>query len=580
MKILTIFIFCCCSIVNVFGQENKYAFLLQNRSFNSWSDFKELKSNTLAVKELLVEQGFLEKNITECKDLTTNGFRLEFQKFISKLPEGAICVVFLGSHGGITPDLNNDESSNGDIDRLDEYLVCTDTPSVINSTKKGSIDYHDFAIIDDEFGMYNDQILNKIKRNGHYLLLAEYCHSDGTERSGSSGNIYSQLQDGSRNIDINDYLTVSKQDKAHFVIFAATNNILPINLSPISPFVSALKNAFSSFKFSTPTYEELFKEFKPLIEKEFEKKEGKPTLKGLKNADIYTKVFNGNWKNILEIGFSHIVRFGKPVERSKGNSEISNFEFKVNIEKAYTFQKGMYLDIYKNKLFLTEGIINEVDSNSINISFFSKFSPDEKVDYIITESQRQKKAFLDFRNLKNKTQLDKTMSLLSIYDLNVDVFINAYHVINSEPVYVNEKIFLKDKDLVSISSFKELDLKDSLLVYFDKSKLKENSFNMYYTYFDVNSFEVKHCLGNLHEPADMINIESDVDYSTPVTLPLGKNSIWVLVTDNPISGEELNSFLGSFISDGRDKLWNILKHIVGFKSVNYNVVKQRKRLPN
>lgn len=86
-------------------------------------------------------------------------------------------IIHFSGHGQQVQDLNGDE-----IDRYDEALVAYDTPQRVSDINGYKGEKH---ILDDEIGIWVDQLRQKTGKGGHVVLILDACHS-GTGAKGNS----------------------------------------------------------------------------------------------------------------------------------------------------------------------------------------------------------------------------------------------------------------------------------------------------------------------------------------------------------------------------------------------------------
>lgn len=160
-------------LVHVYDfQSDKFAKLPTEKSL--W-----LMQNTLK------KQGFSDENIITIpnENATSSKVREEFRHLEKKVKgkAGAVVTILLDGHGMEVPDRNGDEKVNP-ADEYDEAFVCKDYQDIDPSDNPFPKGY----ILDDELGVYYDNILREIGPDGHLVVFTAGCHST-TQMKGASG---------------------------------------------------------------------------------------------------------------------------------------------------------------------------------------------------------------------------------------------------------------------------------------------------------------------------------------------------------------------------------------------------------
>lgn len=530
---------------SLYGQSNKYALIIQNRKFTNWDSFLRLEDNSNTIKRLLVEQGFENNNIIIKDNVTATTFRNLFEDFIKKVPIGAICVVFLGSHGHQITDINGDEKENKDFDRKDEVFICTDSPKHndwVTNMKKCNFDCHPYAIIDDELGDFNDRLLKKIGTKGHYLLLTDFCFSLNSERNDKKSNIIDSSV-------FTDYLKT--QDSRNFVNISASDKEVNVIETTTSYFVSAFEKAFTAFKLSRPTYLELSKEMANYL----------PTSTAVGNTNQL--VFGGEWNGIVKKSFSKIVTIIK--ENTRGTS----IRYVLRINQFEDIKIGTFVELYFNNVLVSEGKVvftNEVSKEAV-IEWINNFEPVANQNYEIRDSKRFQNAFNILKTITNKNEIIKVISLLPItkIDDKIQCCVNESY---ADETTINQPC-------QTIRKYAKLDLKDKITLVIDTLGMDKK---LYYTYLDINSERVNPCfIDSKGNPLGFISTQEPFIYRSSITKPFGNSSYLVLIADEPIDKDQMSILLGKELNnEQKNGLWNILVHLKGYSLINYQVVASKK----
>ena len=138
-----------------------------------WSSISSLNDVPL-IKQALINQGFLEKNITELIDdqATKAGIINAIENLKAKLQPGDIVVIHYSGHGQQIFDDNGDE-----VDGKDEALVPYDAWVKYTFNYKG-----ENHLRDDEIGNIIGNLMNTLGSAGQLLFILDSCHSGSTTR--------------------------------------------------------------------------------------------------------------------------------------------------------------------------------------------------------------------------------------------------------------------------------------------------------------------------------------------------------------------------------------------------------------
>ncbi len=138
-------------------------------SSSGWAPLSAQNDSRLIV-QTLKNQGFKANNmvVLENQQATADNIRKSCEKLIQSTRRGDKVIVAFSGHGQQIFDINNDEA-----DRLDEALVAYDAPKKadLKSYKGGN------HILDDEIGIFVQQMKIKLGNIGHLLLLLDCCHA-------------------------------------------------------------------------------------------------------------------------------------------------------------------------------------------------------------------------------------------------------------------------------------------------------------------------------------------------------------------------------------------------------------------
>lgn len=128
------------------------------------------------VKKILIENGFVEKNIVELKNdqATSKSISTAFQKLINKVGSNDVVYIHFSGHGQRVTDVNGDEE-----DGFDEAWIPFDAKF---SYAKGKYEGENH-IIDDQLNIWLSQLRSKVGEKGKITVVADACHSGGGSRA-------------------------------------------------------------------------------------------------------------------------------------------------------------------------------------------------------------------------------------------------------------------------------------------------------------------------------------------------------------------------------------------------------------
>lgn len=170
-SLLLFFLF---SALNVSAE--KYGLIIAIGNYPSktgWSSISSLNDVPL-IKQAFIDQGFLEKNISQLIDeqATKVGIIKAIENLKSRLKPGDIVVIHYSGHGQQIFDDNGDE-----IDGKDEALVPYDAWVKYTFNYKG-----ENHLRDDELGNIIANFRNALGSKGQLLFILDSCHSGSTTR--------------------------------------------------------------------------------------------------------------------------------------------------------------------------------------------------------------------------------------------------------------------------------------------------------------------------------------------------------------------------------------------------------------
>ena len=536
----------CMTAILLRAQSNKYALVIQNRTFDNinWPNFNRLEKNADNVKQLLENQGFDERNIIIQKDVTTQGFREAYHTLISRLKESSMCVVFIGSHGTTIKDINNDEH-----DKLDEAIVCRNSQV---KQRNSDSDSHQ-VILDDEIQRFNSLILKKIGSGGQLLFLGDYCHATDSERGDgddlSNNSLYAS--------DFADYDDIKTEGNGKFIMFAASNSLLKVADGPTSFFVNALTLSIQSFLPQKRTYKQWFN----LAQQKL------PTMSISGDYDEY--IWGGDVTYQLK-AVSSKAKFKSSAISQRSDENIVTSIFKVDSCKQ--FQEGMLVSIHQNQEVISEGWITEIkfDSNELEIKWLRAFTSLPDAKYTIQSSDFFFKLVKSVNKIKKKNEIVEILNYLPKSDLTISatVCVNAYKEINKEKIVLDEPC----KNLTNAQSLKN---SDNLTLTLNTEKLPNS---LFYTILDITPEYVNYCYENedSNTPASFINIQESIVFQSNLLKSINSNTLLILLSDVPITGQQVAFFIGKEYNPyEKNYIWDVLKHIVAYKAINYTVTNRK-----
>ncbi|WP_044173629.1 caspase family protein [Flectobacillus major] len=583
-------------VSQTFAQKSpKYAFIVQNTKFDndSWyktGDLGSISESGQTISNLLTTQGFT--NIVVRKNLTSDEFRNAFNKFISSLPPGATCVVYLCSHGNKVHDNSGDEkiADPNQNDTDDEVFVCKDTPydsKSINTRQqtddKGLFDYSPNAIIDDEIGRFNEKILEKIGKDGHYLLLADFCYSDRSEKGeNKSANIV--LKDASYFVEANSLLFIKKSlNTAPFIVMAASNQLMQVNTSPnrISYFVAAIQYAFEAiYPSDTPSYLSFYLKFRDYLKSI---KKGSPSIQLKPDTKVaQLPMFKGEstFKGFMVLLKSNGsqptgIKPPKTIKKAVGD-EFQEVSF--TLANPFLFEKGYTVNLFENSIKKAEGLVTDIEEDAIVIKFPQGIQAEKITSIHISE--RTKEAIKKFQAIQSREELGAVLKLFHNSSLAVEVkdCINQYELLADHTIRLNN-----NNNCLPSAAFKTLSLKDNISI---SVKIPDGYF---YDIFDVTATNgVRSCYlmqdPNTDDTVPLFRTQQPDNniFRSKITPPLGASALWVVMSDVAFDGHYLKEYL--FDSDPKQntplqeyqkyQLWEIIKHIRYFHEIKYTVVEK------
>lgn len=138
------------------------------------------------MQNTLKKQGFRDENIITIPNEVATSLKVRegFSRLEKKVKgkAGAVVAILLDSHGIEVPDRNGDERKINAVDEYDEAFVCKDYEEIDPSENPSPKGY----ILDDELGVYYDNILREIGPDGHLVVFTAGCHST-TQMKGNPG---------------------------------------------------------------------------------------------------------------------------------------------------------------------------------------------------------------------------------------------------------------------------------------------------------------------------------------------------------------------------------------------------------
>ncbi|MDI9878297.1 caspase family protein [Flectobacillus longus] len=585
-------------VSQTFAQKSsKYAFIVQNTDFDdeSWYNtggLSYISKSGQTIGNLLKSQGFTNNNIVIKENVTSTEFRKAFNTFINSLPKGSICVVYLCSHGNKVHDNSGDEkiANPNQKDTDDEVFVCRDTPydskSINNrqqTDNKGTFDYSPHAIIDDEIGRFNEKILEKIGRDGHYLLLADFCYSNRSER-GDNDSEDIILKDASHFVEANSLLFKGSLNTAPFIVMAASNQLMQVNASSnyISYFVAAVQYAFKAkYPLDRPSYLSFYHKF---CEHLRYIKQGNPSIRLEPNSKVaQLPIFKGECAFSVENNNNGSKTIGiKSQQRGKEAIEDTLQEITFILEAPFLFEKGYTVTLFENKVKKAEGLVTKIEEDAIAIKFSQSIQAEKITSIHISE--RTKEAIRLFQKVQSREDIGAVLKLFHNPSLAVDV----KDCINQYELLADHTIRLNNNNCLPSAAFKTLiSLKDNISV---SVKIP---IGYYYNILDVTATNgVRSCYvtqdANASDTIPIFQYQQSNQYNefdifrSKITPPLGTSALWVVVSDVAFDGNYLKEYL--FDSDPKQntplqeyqkyQLWEIIKHIRYFHEIKYTVVEK------
>lgn len=161
---------------DILNAQSKHALVITIGEYKYW---KPISSNNDLpfVLSLLQRQQFPKNQIITLSEsaATMQGINNAFKKLISNIQKDDIVYIHISSHGEQVEDNGNDE-----LDGLDETIVTYD------AMKPGdAAEYKEFQkkyFRDDQFGIYMQQLREKLGSKGDVLVFIDACHSGSGTR--------------------------------------------------------------------------------------------------------------------------------------------------------------------------------------------------------------------------------------------------------------------------------------------------------------------------------------------------------------------------------------------------------------
>lgn len=574
------------AIGGVYAQSNKYALIIQNLKFDDASkNIDNQKDNVQVVKRLLLRHNFEDKKIWLRENLPADSVRKTILAFKKILPKGAICVVFLGSHGDQVIDLSGDEilmqlpeNREKNPDRLDEYFICKDTPKIISEKdlkkRKNRIGHYlDEAILDDELSYWNEEIMKQIGPQGEYLMLADHCNSSGIMRGASMSEIQVEIE----SMDNNSSTNAQKQPSwPTFVTFAATTTKIKQPENPntqVSHFVAAMVKAFDFYSSQIPTYEQLFEALRENLDKnKYHKAGGKPSIFFQNPADAKKLVFRKQWKTEEYPLISKVIRYiNNFIIPKEFRTDTGTKIFTVEVSNPESYSIGLEVSIFLNNEKIMDAEVVNIERNNISLNSNKNFNFIENGSYYIRQNYRHYKALQMLDKITHKNELHKVLTILQDSQINIKetVCLNEYDIKNNQKVP-------KNKPCQSLNAVKDVSLDDKVTLFFDTTGLDKN---LFYTYLDVNTKKVGHCFEDSNSNIlgfFSLKTQNPMDEKNKLrvkfSLPKGQSSLWIVISSVPIDENQIQLLLGdTWLPEQKYALWNVIKHIKGFKFIGYDL---------
>jgi hypothetical protein len=151
--------------------QNKYALIIGIGKYKFWEKISS-DNDVPYIKAALIKQGFPVANISILMDeqATIFGINQSFKNLVKRVQGGDVVFIHVSAHGEQIEDNNKDE-----VDGLDESIVSYDAPkpgSTGNYAKE-----QNYYFRDDQFGIYLNQLRNKLGQKGDVVVFLDACHS-------------------------------------------------------------------------------------------------------------------------------------------------------------------------------------------------------------------------------------------------------------------------------------------------------------------------------------------------------------------------------------------------------------------
>lgn len=615
MRILSLLVLLAYSALPGYCQtvfQNKLAILVENTRFDhsDWNnkDFNQLVNSANGIKSLLRNQGFAEENILICRNLSAKQYRDTIQYFIKRIArlrkthKDPVAVQYLLSHGTTLPDNSGDEQVQDPArqDKVDEVFVCKDTPNQADLVKNHQFDksknkdYHENAIVDDELGEINEQIISAIgSPEGHYLLLSDFCNSERSSKGSVGGELPNLLSDGCVFFDI--FGTSSVPKTPAFLMLAISNSSVRVSphYSKMSYFVRALTKAFSEFRVFQPTYREIHTDFttalmhidaqekinnRPSI---FPKNSGVPDIYEHTSGDADKWVFNNSFIASIKNFF---------IKKQTGQKAAENNAMRLTFTSdSISLPPYSYIQITEGSQnhVVSTGLLEAVSENQLKVMVSNPARLEADRSYKIGPNKApSEKAYAALQRAKSKMELRQVLKELHspLLDVKTHIGINAYRKDAESVLY-----FFKDSTSFEKINY-EVDTTDNITIAVSLPRK-----DLYYTILDVTpsqgirpdylpvSFNNEHTHIIKTSPSTQKNEINH--FRSRFTKPFGHSYLWVIVIDAPMDEQYLKKYLfdnerpvNQIKGDThRRALWAILKHVRYFQEISYRVLPNRKR---
>lgn len=151
--------------------QNKYALIIGIGKYKFWDKISS-DNDVPYIKAALIKQGFPDANISILMDeqATIFGINQSFKNLVKRVHSGDVVFIHVSAHGEQIEDNNKDE-----VDGLDESIVSYDAPkpgSTGNYAKE-----QNYYFRDDQFGIFLNQLRNKLGQKGDVVVFLDACHS-------------------------------------------------------------------------------------------------------------------------------------------------------------------------------------------------------------------------------------------------------------------------------------------------------------------------------------------------------------------------------------------------------------------